>query len=176
MKTKFREVINNLERLFPLLLLITCNIIFTQDTIQFLHKRSNTNMKRNSLQEDQHLSIIKLISERLLSSGYSVLADHINWRYGRPLPINEQIPDIFAFNAYETIIYEVQTKDTFQTRYALEKLYTFSRNPNIRTYLVLPTSFGLNEHIPKAKELLRGSKLNVHLVTCDLKRNDIKFY
>ncbi|MGN7167942.1 hypothetical protein ACTHSJ_18950 [Paenibacillus cellulositrophicus] len=133
-------------------------------------------MTRNSLQEHQHLSIIKLISERLLNSGYSVLADHINWPYGSPVPIDGKVPDIFAFNAYESIIYEVQTKDTFQTRETIEKLQMFSRNPAIKTYMVLPISFGLNEHVSKAEELLRGSRLNVQLVTCDLKRSDIKFY
>ncbi|KAF6582739.1 MULTISPECIES: hypothetical protein [Paenibacillus] len=133
-------------------------------------------MKRNSLQEHQHLNIIKLISERLLNSGYSVLADHIDWPYGRPLPINGQHPDIFAFNAYETIIYEVQTKDTYQSRFVIEKLRSFSQNPEFRTYMVLPFTFGLNEHIPKAQELLKKAELNVHLATCDLKRNEIEFY
>ncbi|WP_017687519.1 hypothetical protein [Paenibacillus sp. PAMC 26794] len=134
-------------------------------------------MGTNFPQNQQHDDTIQLISERLLHSGYSVLADHINWAYGKPLAVEGVVPDIFAFNQHETIIYEVQTKDTFQDRSSLDKLRVFSKKSAYKTILVIPLSLsiGLNEHISKAQELIKKYNLNVQLASCDLKRKEINF-
>lgn len=128
------------------------------------------NPNRSQKSQDKHDIIVKYITNDLVSKGYSVLADHINWPQGSPDEINGYIPDVTASKRNAFLVFETETCPTYKDDHTKEQLTAFNKKGT--TYIIVP-SVCLRDNkeydpVPEVKETLRNWDLSsVGVGTCD---------
>lgn len=92
--------------------------------------------KLSSESQTNHDNMVKYIADDLLSKGYSVHADHINWPKGPFFEINGYIPDITATNTDCFVIFEIKTCADCIDEHTREQLTAFDKKG--ATYIIIP--------------------------------------
>lgn len=137
------------------------------------------NPKRQSKSQTNHDKIVSHIAKNLTSQGYSVLADHINWKYGAPDEINGYIPDILAEKDNNDILVEVETCSTYtDATHTKPQISAFNKSKT--TYMIVPNFCKKDGHsydpIPEAKETLKSWNLSsVRVGSCSLDGKTISY-
>ncbi|TEB04533.1 hypothetical protein Psch_03293 [Pelotomaculum schinkii] len=133
-----------------------------------MEKGNNT--KRSANSQISHDNMVRYIANDLVSRGYSVHADHINWPKGSFLELNGYVPDVTAIDNNSSLVFEIETCLTCNSEHAKEKLTAFDKKAG--TYIIVPPvcSRDNNNYDPVAevKQVLKNWGLFlVRVGTCD---------
>lgn len=117
-----------------------------------------------------HDNMVRYIANDLVSRGYSVRADHINWPKGSFLKLNGYIPDITAIDNNSSLIFEIKTCLTYNDEHTKEKLMAFDKSAG--TYIIVPPMCASNNNnydpVAEVKKILKKWGLFlVRVGTCD---------
>lgn len=136
------------------------------------------NPDRDNRSQMNHDLIIEYIAKDLVSQGYTVYADHIDWPAGSPDAINGFTPDITAYKDDSFLIFEVETCPTYSDAHTRSQLIAFSKAAP--TYIIVPTTcFRVNQEVSSVSQVqtqLRTWNLNsVRVGTCDLSTGQLSY-
>lgn len=95
-----------------------------------------SNPKRSADSQINHNNMVRYIANDLASRGYSVFADHINWPRGSFCEISGYIPDITATDTECSLIFEIETCQTYNDDHTREQLTAFDKKGG--TYIIIP--------------------------------------
>jgi Holliday junction resolvase len=128
------------------------------------------NLKRSADLQINHDNMVRYIANDLVTRGYSVRADHINWPIGSFREIDGYIPDITAIDNNTSLIFEIETCLTYNDDHTREKLTAFDKRAG--TYIIVPPMYSSHNknHNPVAEVKQILEKWGLFLVrvgTCD---------
>ncbi|TEB08606.1 hypothetical protein Psch_02172 [Pelotomaculum schinkii] len=129
-----------------------------------------SNPKRSADSQINHNNMVRYIANDLVSKGYGVLADHINWPKGSPGKINGYIPDLTVTNTDSFIIFEIETCSTYSDDHTREQLTAFDKKGG--TYIIIPSACSMGninyDPVEEVKQNLKNWGLfSVRVGTCD---------
>lgn len=133
-----------------------------------MEKRNNT--KRSANSQISHDNMVRYIANDLVSRGYSVRADHINWPEGSFRELNGYIPDVTAIDNNSSLVFEIETCLTYNDEHAKEKLTAFDKKAG--TYIIIPPVCSRDNNnddpVAEVKQILKNWGLFfVRVGTCE---------